>query len=788
MRRSLLLKAAAALLTVGLPTVLRAHPGDDAPRPDSEGYRIINLMPTFWKFWEKAEKRSRADKIRLFREMLVTPNAAVFEDAVPSAANDEQLGNYLENLGALIPGMRTLSERLGRELPAYRATFQQAFPDMAWKGDVYFLPSGMHFDGAVREISGKATLLFGLDMIAHLQGEKGNLAPLFHHELFHLYHRTVNPDCFRQPTLLMPLWTEGLATLVSQRLNPGATQGELLLPASLVDRCNATLPRLATELRQKLGSDQRQDFLDFFDGSSKRNDVPARAGYYLGLLLVRDVGSRMPLTDMARLSGDALRREVEIALRHLDTSALFPAECKADIAFAFAALEDVHPNPYARVKKTALTKERAKLEASLTGPMTREQFYRCLAPVIARLRDGSTRIDFPMQSWQTYRTGSGLIFPLDVVVQENRIFVEANCSENADLAAGTEIRSINGRPATKILEDLLDMESADLMPARWKGVRERFAPHLWLVYGMTGPFLVEYVPKSGGSVRMTALPGVPAALLDAKRNPRREPYAYRTLPVGIGLLEYHNCADAERFETFLKSSFAQIQKDRVRALVIDVRKNEGGDSRLNELFCGYFTEKPYRIFGKGETRICDRIKRIQGRDRYVSQFGVSAWGMLNGTLLTEEGRYVRAKPNPLRFSGPVYVLIGPGTLSSGTAFASAVKDCQLGTLIGEETGGPGSAYGDPVSLILPNSGLSLTVPMKRLYRPSGVDDGRGILPDRQVRQKREDTATGRDTVLEYTRALMTRETALEDGGTEEAVTPAAPTIAPITVRCSAFRA
>lgn len=766
MRRSFLLVFVAAWFGVGLSGVLYAHPGDELPRPDSEGYRIINLMPTFWKFWEKAEKKSRAEKIRLFREMLVTPNAAVFENAVPTAARDEQLGNYLENLGTLIPGMRTLSERLGRELPTYRATFQQAFPDMRWKGDVYFLPSCLHFDGAVREINSKATLLFGIDMIAQLQGERGNLAPLFHHELFHLYHRTVNPDCFRQPTLMMPLWTEGLATLVSQRLNPTATQAELLLPDSLVDRCMASLPQLATELRAKLSSRLPQDFLDFFDGSSKRSDVPARAGYYLGMLLVRDIGSKIPLTEMARLSGEDLRHEVEMALHHLDTSVLSPAECQADIAFAFAALEDIHPNAYARVKQAVIAKERAKLEASLTSPLTREQFYRRLAPVLARLRDGHTWVNFPAQSWRTYRASGGLIFPLDITVRDNRIFVETNYSENADFAPGAEIRSINGKPAAKILEDLLELESSELLPARWKGVSDWFAPHLWLVYGMTGPFLVEYVAAFGGPVRMVALTGLPAPTLEAKRNTRARPefYTYRTLPNRIGLIEYNRCQDPERFAAFLQTTFAQIQRDNVHSLIIDVRKNPGGVGGLNEIFCSYFTEKPYRIFGKGETKISDRIRQMQGRDRFVLQFGERAWGMPNGALLSEEVRYFPVVPNPLRFSGPVYVLIGPGTFSNGMAFASAVKDCKLGTLIGEETGGLGSAYGDYVTLTLPNSGLSLNISTKHIYRPSGADDGRGILPDREVKQKREDTLAGRDTVLEYTRALVIRETANEKVG------------------------
>ena len=54
-----------------------------------------------------------------------------------------------------------------------------------------------------------------------------------------------------------------------------------------------------------------------------------------------------------------------------------------------------------------------------------------------------------------------------------------------------------------------------------------------------------------------------------------------------------------------------------------------------------------------------------------------------------------------KFTGSVYVLIGPGTFSSASDFASVIEDYDLGTLVGEETGGQRQCFGDCFGARLP---------------------------------------------------------------------------------------
>ena len=56
--------------------------------------------------------------------------------------------------------------------------------------------------------------------------------------------------------------------------------------------------------------------------------------------------------------------------------------------------------------------------------------------------------------------------------------------------------------------------------------------------------------------------------------------------------------------------------------------------------------------------------------------------------------------------------------------------------------------------MLPNTELSFSVAAKRFVDAGGKEDGRGIIPDYEVKQKPEDTAKSIDTALEFTLNLI----------------------------------
>ena len=102
-----------------------------------------------------------------------------------------------------------------------------------------------------------------------------------------------------------------------------------------------------------------------------------------------------------------------------------------------------------------------------------------------------------------------------------------------------------------------------------------------------------------------------------------------------------------------------------------------------------------------------------------------------------------------RFSGVVYLLVGPGTMSSASLFAATLKHHALATIVGEDTGGHATMYGNIIDARLPNSGL-------RVWMPTSIVAGLAVgpvTPDYIVTRNADDLAAGKDTVLEYVLAL-----------------------------------
>jgi len=108
----------------------------------------------------------------------------------------------------------------------------------------------------------------------------------------------------------------------------------------------------------------------------------------------------------------------------------------------------------------------------------------------------------------------------------------------------------------------------------------------------------------------------------------------------------------------------------------------------------------------------------------------------------------KPKKNDLLFNGNIFVLTGSQTFSAATDFAAMTKDLMIATIVGEETGGLASSYGDVLPLTLPNTGLRLGVSFKYFVRCGGFDDKRGVIPDVVIRADPHSVLQGVDQAVQ----------------------------------------
>ena len=176
-------------------------------------------------------------------------------------------------------------------------------------------------------------------------------------------------------------------------------------------------------------------------------------------------------------------------------------------------------------------------------------------------------------------------------------------------------------------------------------------------------------------------------------------------------------AELRDLETALDTIFSDPN---LKALVIDVRINDGGADPLGLAIASRLATSPYLAYTKKA--------RLDPVDRTKWTEGDESW--------------VRPSTRP-GFHGPVVELIGPRTISAGETFTQALMGRSLHiTRIGENTQG---VFSDVLERTLPN-GWKFGLPNEVFFTAEGsAFDGPGIPPDIHVEVfAYSDLAAGKD--------------------------------------------
>lgn len=275
-------------------------------------YSVVDLGPAFLRFYDETRQLSLDEQLARFRAEIVDKHPSLFvaSTLTPGAADfdlDTRLRAWLPTLPSRIDTVRRLSGQVRDDLGRHDATFRNAFPDLAFDGVVYFTVSIDAFDGGVRTVDGASALCFGLDTIARVHGDT-DLGPLFHHELFHLYHAQRVPALLTSvPSVGLGLWVEGLAVHVARSLNPQATWRQLTLTDEMVATGEAHLSSLASAFLPHLAATDSTTYRRLFLGVENTDPgFSPRVGYFFGMKVAALVQGERSLHDVTGLWGKDL--------------------------------------------------------------------------------------------------------------------------------------------------------------------------------------------------------------------------------------------------------------------------------------------------------------------------------------------------------------------------------------------------------------------------------------------------------------------------------------------------
>jgi len=353
--------------------------------------------------------------------------------------------------------------------------------------------------------------------------------------------------------------------------------------------------------------------------------------------------------------------------------------------------------------------------SGVTQTASTKDYYRLLQELCARLKDGHTNVDPPKElADQLYRKP-----PLRTGLVEGKVLILEVLSQTLSeqgLQAGQEILSIDGIPVQQYAQQQVAPYASSSTPQDLElrtytyGLLNGPAKQpVWLaIEDAKGDRLEKNLPREG----YQAVRGLPR-------------FEVKTLPgnvAHVALNDFSDHGQVKLFEAALESLA------RSAALILDLRRNGGGDSSVGYRILGHLTDRPF-LTSRERMRNYVPTLRAQGLDL--------EWRTDPAEAFPPSGKTPYTKP--------VAVLISAATFSAAEDFCVAFDGMKRGKMIGEPTGG---STGQPLFFRLPGGG-SARVCTKRDTYPDGREFvGVGVQPDILARPTVQDVRAGRDRVLE----------------------------------------
>lgn len=378
---------------------------------------------------------------------------------------------------------------------------------------------------------------------------------------------------------------------------------------------------------------------------------------------------------------------------------------RQDLAFLARELPDRHINAFHTTSQDDFEAAVADLDAAIPD-LSYAQFVVRLMQLVASVGDSHTVL-----AWNTM--GDYALLPVQMAVYPDGVYVIA-----ADRAYKAAVRgrlvAIEDVPVDQVIARLSTVVSYE--NEQWQrrqtgnllGVADILVGLDILSTRNGGTFTFETENRETIAFEVSAIPvselqNTPLDIVVSTAQVTDPPtywyysrvsYGYERLADGAFYVAYNRCASDPDYpvDQFIADVLAEIDAGGVDAVIIDLRRNTGGDSRLLEPL----------------------ITGLQARDT-INQ------------------------------PGHLYVLIGPDVYSSAVLNAFQFRRDTAAILVGEPTGQPPNHYGETGTLELPNTGLTVTYATN--YFVYTEDDADALYSDVLVVSTAQDLFAGRDPVL-----------------------------------------
>jgi len=419
-----------------------------------------------------------------------------------------------------------------------------------------------------------------------------------------------------------------------------------------------------------------------------------------------------------------------------------------DLTYLVEIIKDAHCDPYRLISESefdkALENAVKEIKNNNQSNFTQAESYFILQEFISHIQDEHTQIRFPDNIF-----GGIKLLPFTFRIIENRFFIKGSINDSP-VPEMAEVLEINGKPVSVIHNECLKYINYPIDHAKNIIMEKYIYYYTSFLYGMKSPWILKY--KTGSEVKSHSAEGVSADLIfqEVYKSAKYNDYSITKDDMVVPVLDLPSFSygDIQNYKRYIDNFFSMHWDD--EAIIIDIRQNPGGHGVWGFYLLDFFTENPYAVSELFTFKVSDLFRN----SGYRSKAGDNLNDADNGDyILSNMENLWTPHQTGRKFNGEVYLLVSHATNSAGVVFAAAFKYNRIGRVIGRETAGRLEFSSDPVSLVLPNSGLQFYIPVA-IFRLPGDDPDRGVMPDIEVEYSAEDMIRDIDKDVEKVFELM----------------------------------
>jgi hypothetical protein len=370
----------------------------------------------------------------------------------------------------------------------------------------------------------------------------------------------------------------------------------------------------------------------------------------------------------------------------------------------------------------------------------KESFSILLQSVAAKVKDEHTAV--------SVIENVNLVYPIHFYSDDNSFYIDA-VQYGLESCLGKQIKTINGKTPPEILkyfQKVISFDNEIGFLKLFKNTVSNFS--LWYQLGLcSSDSLLTLKFEDSTSVKVFPIPRqqinirqMPIKLSETQQIRKKHgkmPFSFEIVKPGIGWLFFNQCEDRNTlkskylpsvsnninlrdrleqqllrmpiFSEFLNQTFQTMMDSTIHTLVIDVRENHGGDSRLCE-------ELLRRL--KSSIKGYSYIIRPSG---FVSDY-YQIMGFNNSNISLTDTIQMQLHGVDKPFDGNLIWIQGEKTFSSAGMLITLAVDNNIGVVIGEKSSFSPNSYGDIIRWTLPNTKVQGFISHKQFFRPNKTID------------------------------------------------------------------